>query len=209
MAFDYKYLIPGYPMVGALQELGKFFGGGKDEDYGLGNIPEEIKKYFQPSIEAGGRALPQLEETYGQMVHDPGQLYSELGKGFKESPGYQYRLQEALRAGSAKANAGGMGGSPAYQKWAMGTATNLANQDFENYMNKILELHGGGTKGLHDIYQTGTQTGTQYGTDVANIRGTQAQLKAAQDMAQRKMWMDILGKIMGAGTSALVGGGGL
>jgi len=47
--------------------------------------------------------------------NDPDGLYSKLGQGYKESPGYQFKLKQAMMAGDNAAAAGGMAGTPQHQ----------------------------------------------------------------------------------------------
>ena len=96
------------------QTLGNFmhlFGGGDEDAAGyLSQIPGEIGEHFAP---------------YKRML-DPTALMSEFGKGYHQSPGYQFALDQALKAGGRASAAGGMAGSPMQQEQAGQMTTGLA-----------------------------------------------------------------------------------
>lgn len=121
----------------------------------LEQIPGTIKPYYDPYINAGNRALPNLENQYGRMTSDPGSLYNELGKGYQKSPGYDFALKQALGSANSAAASGGMAGSPMHEQWAMDTSSGLASRDFDKYMQEILGLYGQGLQGEEGLYKTG------------------------------------------------------
>ena len=81
----------------------------------LDRIPETMNPYFQPAIDRGNRSGDTLERQYGEMTNDPSALLSRLGSGYKESPGYQFKLHQALAAANNASAAGGMLGSNQHQ----------------------------------------------------------------------------------------------
>lgn len=155
--------------------LGDLFGGGPDfsgaQGY-LGQIPGILQKYFAP---------------YGQMVHDPTGLLAGFGAKFRPSPGFQYTLGEALKGISQAAAAGGMAGSPEQQTQAATTASGLASQDYNNFINQILRLYMGGATGY-----------SQLGENLARALETQAQLSALQSEEEEKQQQQGLGAFGGA-----------
>ena len=80
-------------------------------DY-LNQIPGTITPYYNPYIQAGGRSLNTLENTYNQLLQNPGQTMNQIGSGFQASPGYQYNVQQATNAANQAAAAGGMASRP-------------------------------------------------------------------------------------------------
>ena len=121
----------------------------------LKQVPGTIKPYYDPYIEAGNKALPNLEEQYGRLISDPAALYAELGKGYQTSPGYDFALQQALGAAGNAASAGGMAGSPMHEQQTMDVASGMASRDFDRYMNDVMGLYGTGLSGEQGLYQTG------------------------------------------------------
>lgn len=122
-----------------LQDL---FGGGDDEYKGtdpdeyLSQIPDVLKKYFAP---------------YQKMALDPTGELATLGAGYKESPGYEFELGQALKSGTQAAAAGGMAGSPMQQQMAQQTATGLAGQDYYKYLEDAMRTLMGGAQGYGQL----------------------------------------------------------
>lgn len=112
--------------------------------------------------------LPQYFQPYQRML-DPTQMMQEFGGQYTQSPGYQYQLSQALKAGGQAAAAGGMAGSPMQQQQAMQTAQGLAGQDYYNYLDRALGL-----------YQTGAGGYRGLGEDLASALMEQAQLQQLQ-----------------------------
>ena len=78
----------------------------------LDQIPGAMKPYYQPYMDSGSRSMGKLEGEYGSALDDPNSIYNKLSSGYKESPGYQAKLQAALGAGQNASAAGGMLGTP-------------------------------------------------------------------------------------------------
>lgn len=126
----------------------------------LKQIPDELRQYLMPYINTGNQALPGLQEQYGQMMNNPGQLFSKLASGYQTSPGYEFRKNQGLNAIQNAEAAGGMTGSPEHQQQAGELAGNLASQDFNGYMKNILGLYQGGIGGEQGFYNTGYNAST-------------------------------------------------
>ncbi len=134
----------------------------------LNQIPDVANKYLQPYSQAGQEAIGQLNPQYESLLNDTGGKYNQLAGGFKESPGYQFRLQEGLRAANNMASGHGMAGTPMHERLRMETAQGLAGQDFENYLGHILGLYGQGLQGKQGMIQGGAAASG----DLANILST-------------------------------------
>ena len=203
----------------------------------INQIPKQTEQYYMPYIQAGQESIPTLQEQYSklmgnpelftsqyeQMINSPQDVMNKLGGGYKQSPGYEWTLNQALGAGNNAAAAGGMAGTPAHQQFAMTTATGLANQDYYNYLNKMMDLYGGGLQGAQNIYNRGL-TGTEglyrggqtAATDYANIiastlatQAAQASLKQQQQnyqqqLAQQQQSQGATG--IGSGIGGIAGG---
>lgn len=168
----------------------------------LDQMPAEIKKYFEPYINAGNRALTGIEDQYGQLIKDPGSRLNEIGKGYQQSPGFDFALKQALGAGGRAAAAGGMAGSPMHEQQNMQTATGLANQDYNQWLQNALGLYGTGLHGSHDIYNTGAKAGMGLGENLASILAGKAGLAYAGQNAQNQHRSDLFGNIIGGIGSA-------
>jgi hypothetical protein len=199
--------------------LASMFGGG-GEDFKnpadaarpyLDKIPGALSPYYQPYMDRGKKAGDQLEGQYGEMTNDPGGLYNRLGQGYQQSPGYQFKLHQALMAGDNAAAAGGMAGSNQHQFQNQGTAEGLAKQDYGNYMKNIMGIYGSGIQGEQGFNNQGFQASTDMGTNVGNALYSQANLAAQganqqnqYNQAQTKSNSDMWGNLAGlAGTAAM------
>lgn len=152
----------------------------------LEKIPEAMRPYFEKFINQGGRAGDVLEGQYGAMTKDPSQFFANLGKGYQESPGYQFKLDQAMKAAGNAAAAGGMLGSPMHQFESERMAEGLADQDYENYMKHMMDVFGLGQKGYEDLYNNGYGASTEYGNNLASILMSQAGLAGRGAAEQNK-----------------------
>ena len=106
----------------------------------LDQIPGTLSPYFKPYIDQGNAVNPILKNQYNSMTANPGNFLTTLSQGYKESPGYQFKLHQALSAANNAAAAGGMLGSAAHQFENEQIGEGLASQDYEGWLNHILSL---------------------------------------------------------------------
>lgn len=156
--------------------LAGMFMGGNNNPYeaargSFDQIPGAISPYYNPYIEAGHSALPQLQNQYGSMVgqgaglqgqynnlmNDPAGFNSRLGAGFQQSPGFAWQMKQGMNAANNAAAAGGMLGTPQHQQQAATMAEGLANQDFNSYMSRVLGMYGTGLQGTQGMFNSGLQ----------------------------------------------------
>ena len=193
-----------------------FLGGGKNPadsgmDY-LNQIPGATKPYYQPYIDQGNQAGNDLTGRYGQMLNNPGELYNQLGAGYKESPGYQARLRAGLSGATNAAAAGGMAGSMEHQQHAAETANDLQGKDFEDYLNHVLGLYGQGVSGEQGREARGYNASTGYGDILGSNLGQQGGLayngQAGQNQNQSNLWGNIIkgGSMFAPGVGGAIGG---
>lgn len=163
----------------------------------LDKIPGQVSPYYQPYIDKGKSAMDALSGQYGDMTNDPNAFYNKIAGGYKESPGYQYKLQQALTAGSNAAAAGGMLGTPMNQEQNMGIAEGLANKDFEDYLQNVLGIFGQGQKGMEGQQQMGFDASKGYGDILGQIGGQKAAYnfagQAGQNQSNAANWGNIFG----------------
>jgi len=199
---------------GAASLFGGLFGGrgGQNNAGGmLDEIPGMVSPYFNPYIERGNQIGGTLQDQLNQLMKNPGALEAMMGKGYQKSPGYDFNLGEAQKAGAQASAAGGMAGSPAHQQFAAQTASNFANNDYNNYMGRVIGLYGQCLGGAQGMYGTGAQMGSQLAQLLAMNQMNKASLEnqRAQQEQQRKgsIWGG-LGSLIGGGLGALAGGPG-
>ena len=152
----------------------------------LQQIPEAMRPYFQPYMQAGEKALPQLESQYGNLMNNPGGELNKIGQGFQQSPGFQSALKEALQAGNQAAAAGGMAGSPMHEQQNMQLATNLGNQDFYNWLEKAMGMFGQGLQGTQGLANMGFGASKSMSDQIAQALAAQSALSYAGSAAQNQ-----------------------
>ena len=131
-------------------------------------VPSTLKPYYEPYIQQGQRAGGNLENQYNEMTNNPSDFLSKISQGYKQSPGYEFKLNQALQAGNNAAAAGGMLGSPAHQQQNEEIGEGLANNDYETWLNHVLGLHDEGQTGLQDFQKQGFGASSDYGTSLSN-----------------------------------------
>lgn len=189
--------------------LSNYLKGGKNpapaaQNY-IQNIPGMTSPYFAPYFNAGVNQLPSLEEQYGQLTEDPTAKYAQFGGGYSQSPGFKFALDQALQASRNAAAAGGMAGSPQHEQENMQVATGLANQDFNNYMDRIAKLYGVGLQGKQNLAAAGQQAGSSLADMIANTLAQSGNLayrgQQEKNSAQNSL-LGGLGRLGGAALSA-------
>lgn len=170
----------------------------------LGQIPGAAKNAYDPYINAGMGALPQLQDQYKSLLGDPGSALNKIGQGYQQSPGFDFQVKQALKAAGNAAAAGGMAGSPQHQYQNEEVATGLANQDYNNWLSKALGLYGQGLSGQQDLYKTGYGASSNMAQSVQDALAKQAELQykgqdaANQHQATGGSFWNSLGNFAGA-----------
>lgn len=163
----------------------------------LDQIPGQLHPYYDPYVNAGRNALSGLPGIYNQMMQNPGDIISRLGAGYKPSPGYQWQLGQGEEAINNASAAGGMIGTPQHQQQAGQLASNLANQDYEQYLNHVLGLFGGGVSGQQGLSDTGFKASNDLATNLAQALMSQSNLAYAGQANQNQQTGGLLGNILG------------
>ena len=136
-------------------------------------ILKESEKNFQPYADVGTGALDALAHSLGlansKGVGPNGQDYSE----FFKSPGYQFRLDEGLKAVQRSAAAKGILQSGGTLKGIDQYAEGLASQEFGNYQSKLFSLAGMGQSAAGSL---------------ANIAANRANIQMGKGATAAEMW---------------------
>ena len=171
----------------------------------LNQIPSEVSKYYDPYINAGKKALPTLEEQYNQLLNSPGGKMNAIGQDFQQSPGFQFALQQALQGANQSAAAGGMAGSPMAEQNNMAIATQLGNQDYNNWIQHALGMYGQGLQGEQQLGGWGLNAGNSMADQIAQTRAAQAKLayegQAQKNQQQGSGFGDLLGGVAKLGSA--------
>lgn len=168
--------------------------GDSSMDY-LNQIPDEVRKYLEPYMNAGQQALPGMQKEFGESMSNPGGRANEIGEGYRQSPGFDFAMKQALKARQNAASAGGFAGTPAHEQYAMQTATGLADQDYNQWMQNALNLHGQGVMGNMGLYQTGAQSANNMAQMIQDALTKQAENKWSSQQEANKQ--DNSGSIWG------------
>lgn len=175
----------------------------------LQQIPGTISPYYQPYINAGGDALQDLIKQYGQLINNPGSVISNVGAGYQQSPGYQYQMNEGLDAANASAAAGGMLGTPYAQKQNTQVAEDIANKDYQQYLNEALGLYGAGLQGEQGVNEMGFGASKDLAGDLASNLQNEGQLAYAGTANQNASNAGVINDVLGVGTALATGGASL
>jgi hypothetical protein len=169
----------------------------------LNQIPGKTQQYQQPYFEAGKSQLPGLQEQYGQLLNDPGGRINKIGESFKESPGFKFAMQQALQGGNHAAAAGGMAGSPQHEQQNMQLATDLGNQEYNNWMKNALGEYNMGMQGSQGMANQGQQAGQSMADMIAQTLAQQGNLAFNGQQQQNQNKSDMWGNVFkGAGSLA-------
>ena len=152
----------------------------------LEQIPGTVTPYFQPYIDAGSSALNTLMNQYNTLLTNPGSTMNMLGSGFQASPGYQYQVNQGLYGANNAAAAGGMLGTAANQTNDAAISSNLANQDYYNYLNHTMGLYNQGLQGMQGINQMGYAASDQLADALAKTLMSEAGMTYAGTAGQNQ-----------------------
>jgi len=160
-----------------------------------------------PWTAAGGAALTGVQDASG-LNGQPG--YDAAMTGFHTSPGYQFQLDQGLRAIDAGAASKGILNSGATLKAEQTYGTGLADKEFTDYYNRLFDLSklgedaaGGSAKLTADAAKGIAQTDLSEGSALSSIYGNAA--KGVGDAAGSYM----NNSLYQSRTNALMGGGGV
>jgi hypothetical protein len=171
----------------------------------LDQIAPTISPYYQPYIDAGQQALGGLMGEYGGLMDDPAARMNQIGSSFQQSPGYGFQYDQGMNAANAAAGAGGMAGTPAHQQQASTMASNLANQDYNNYLGNATGYYNQGLQGMSGINQMGYGASNELAQSLMSALMSQGGMAyAGQESANAEQGgitdqlMSIGGSVMGA-----------
>jgi len=193
--------------------LSNMFGGGKNPADAampyLNQIPGQTNQYLDPFFQAGKGALDPLQEQYKNLLGDPGGFLNKMGANYQQSPGFKSAMEQALMAGNHASAAGGMAGTPQDQFNQMKMATDLSNQDYNNWMQNTLGLYGAGLSGQQGMAGMGQQAGQSMADMIAQTLAQQGNMafrgQQEKNSMNNSMWSG-LGKLGGAALGGFAGG---
>ncbi len=140
---------------------------------------DRMRADLMPYMEAGTNALAPQQALLGLQGQEAADTAMQ---NFQQSPGYQYQLDQGLRAVDAGAAAKGMLRSGATLKAEQTLGNNLAAQDFGAYYNRLAGLAGLGQNAAAGVGTAGNQTAAGQAQTGVSAASTQSSLygQAAQ-----------------------------
>jgi hypothetical protein len=171
----------------------------------INQIPGQTGQYLDPYNQAGQNQLSGLSEQYGKGMNNPGGLLNDIGSNYKQSPGFQFALQQALMGSNNAAAAGGMAGSPQHEQENMGVAQGLVSKDYNDWLQQATGLYGNALTGSQGMANQGQAAGTSQADMIAQALAQKAAYGYEGQASKNASspWGNILG---GAGTLAAFGG---
>lgn len=177
-------------------------GAARDSNAAQLQMYNQTREDQTPWREAGARALNGMESQDFQRDFTM--------NDFTADPGYQFRMQEGMKALQNSAAARGGLGSGATMKALMGYGQGLASEEYNNAynrfnsdrdrrFNRLASLAGAGQTANNQIGAAGQNYATAYGN---NIMGA-ANAQAGQAIAQANQTSNLIGQGM---TAAALGG---
>jgi hypothetical protein len=140
---------------------------------------EQSRADLAPWRDAGGAAIPAVQNAAG-LNGQPG--YDAAMEGFHTSPGYQFQLDQGLRAIDAGAASKGILNSGATLKAEQTFGTGLADKEFSDYYNRLFDLSklgesaaAGSASATADAAKGIAQTDLSQGSALSSIYGNAAQ----------------------------------
>jgi hypothetical protein len=111
-------------------------------------------------------------------------MQNQFGQSYQQSPGLNFAIQQALGGAGNAAAAGGMAGSPQHEQQNMQLASDIASQDYNNWMGNTLGMYGMGLQGQQGLANMGQQAGQQNADMIAQTLAQQGNL-GFQGQAQK------------------------
>ena len=168
----------------------------------LGQVPDLLKKYYEPYQQLGQRTLPTLEEQYGKLLNNPEELINKISQGYTKSPGYQFNYDQAMEGAGNAAAAGGYTGSPEDEQFRAKIGSGMASQDFNSYLSNALKNYFSGLEGTQGLQTQGYGATTNLADSLANVMGGQSKLKYEGTAGRNQFVNNIIGGgIKAAGTA--------
>jgi hypothetical protein len=180
---------------------------------GIVDPTEYAQFHYERFGEAEGRNLPNVmvQGQQGQGQAQPTEAGGRFDR-FRETPGYQFQMEEGLRAveGSAAARYGLLRGSTLQR--LQQTGQGIADQTYGQYFNRLSNLAGIGGQATNAVANAGQNTASSIANLISGQGQVAAQGQIAQGQAQGNMYGNIASSIGdlagGVNWGNVFGGGG-
>lgn len=162
------------------------------------NAINELPGYYNPYINAGQGALGNLQGQYGQLLNNPGGMLNQIGSNFHASPGFNFAVKNAMLGSNRGMAAGGLAGSPANTAQNEQLGTQLANQNYYQWLGNATGLYNQGLGGEQGLAGMGFNAASGLGQNMADIYNNMAQMQYGGTQYQNQN--------QGGGLGSLIGG---
>lgn len=147
----------------------------------------------------GGTAAQQAQMNLLGLGTNPN-AQQDAFNNFRNSTGYQFRMNEGMNAVTGNQAASGLLNSGATLRALQNRGQNLASEEFGNYFQNLGGMNDRGTNAVNNIGNAKAQAG-QFGANML-MQGTQA-----QNAARGGGGNALAGGLLGMGINYLAGGG--
>ena len=200
LSFDQKF---GLGQLGA--GLMGMFGNQKSPadaaDPYLSQIGQQTGQYYQPYMQGGQNAMNALQGQYPGLLNDPGGKLNQIGSSYQQSPGFKFAMQQALQGAGHASAAGGMAGSPQDSQQQMQMASDIASQDYNNWLQQATGMYNQGLSGEQGMAGMGANAANSQANMVAQQLAAQAQNDYKGQQHQNNSWGNAFGNVLGGAAS--------
>lgn len=149
---------------------------------------------LSPYMDAGTGALNKLQALLGIGSNANGGQTPGMLDTLASTPGYQFNLNQGLKAGQNRLTAMGLGGSGEAAAGASNYASGLAGNTYSTIAGLLQGLAGQGQGAATSLAGMGMQTGS----GIANLYNTLGNDQAASTVAQGNIFSNLSNNIGGA-----------
>jgi hypothetical protein len=153
---------------------------------------DKSREQYQPYAQQGQAAYNTRNPILNEMTQNPAEYLQKMMSGYQQSSGYQTNRDEALRAASATAAAGGRRGTPQDMENQAKIADTLSGNDMQRWLQNVMGIQGQGMTGLQDTYNKGYEASG----DIANTYSSQGGMQFQNQSQQNQKLMDMIKSLM-------------
>ena len=165
----------------------------------------QSNQMLAPYAQAGMQGNDRLNQGYNALS-DPAALQAQWAQGYKQSPYAQQLQQGAMDTGLNAAGSMGLMGSSAALNNIQNESSNIANADFQQYMNDLMQKYMSAMGIAGNQFSTGASAAGMQSGNAMRQGENQAGLEFGKYNAGPNMLMNLL-RMGGSGAMGGMGGG--
>jgi len=159
----------------------------------LKSIYDQNTALFRPDITAGDAASLRQQQLLG--LAPGGASPTDI---LRATPGYQFKMDQGLKAVNSNAYASGLGNSGATLKALLATGQGIADQGFNNYFNQVGTISDRGSAAKSSL----SGVSTTYAHDTNNVTQNAADNASANAIFQAQNIGNTIKGLLNAGGQA-------